>query len=232
MRVIGLRRGTSAAVLLLGLAAAATACGSSGSANPHTLLTKANQKVDSTDALHFAITSQNVHGGGTIITGGEGDIARPDQLKGTFQVSLNGSFVSVKIIAGSGKFFAEAPFQNAYQPTDPSTFGVGNPATLIDPNTGLSSLLVNIQNPKSAGQTRINGELLDKVTGTVPGTKIPTALPDAEPSEPVDVTALIDPSTREVRQFVLTGPFTSTANSTYTVTLTNYGEPVHIELPS
>lgn len=232
MRATGMRRGAAVLALLLGLTVAVTACGSGSSSNPHTLLTKAKQKIDSTDALHFDITSQNVQGGGTIITGGTGDIARPDRIKGTFQVSLNGFHVSVKIISANGKFYAQAPFQSSYQPTDPSTFGVGNPALLIDPNQGLSSLLANVQDPRSDGQTRINGELLDKVTGTVPGTEIPKALPDTTPAKPVDVTALIDPSNHEVRQFVLTGPFTSTANSTYTVTLTSYGEPVHIELPT
>ncbi|MGH3744632.1 MAG: LppX_LprAFG lipoprotein [Mycobacteriales bacterium] len=214
------------------VAATVAACGSSGSATPQSLLTKAKQKVDSTSALHFAIGSKNVSGNGTNITGGSGDIARPDAIRGTFQVSLAGFHVSVKIVAAHGKFYAEAPFQTSYQPTDPSKYGIGDPSQLIDPDKGLSSLLANIQDPKSDGQTRISGELLDKVTGDVPGTKIPAALPDSVPSKPVQVSALINPKSHEVRQFILTGPLTSPTNSTFTVTLTNYGEPVHIDLPA
>lgn len=225
-----MRRGALVLATLV-IAAVAAGCGSSGSAKPETLLTKAKQKVDSTSAVHFTLTSKNVSGNGTNITGGEGDIARPNAIRGTFQVSLAGFHVSVKIIAAQGKFYAEAPFQTSYQPTDPKKYGIGNPALLIDPNVGLSSLLSNIQSPKSEGQTRISGELLDKISGTVPGTKIPTALPDSDPSEPVQVSALINPKNDEVRQFILTGPLTSSTDSTFTVTLTDYGEPVHIDLP-
>lgn len=214
------------------VAATAAACGSSGAAKPQALLAAAKQKVDSTSALHFTITSKNVSGNGTNITGGSGDIARPDAIRGTFQVSLAGFHVSVKILAAHGKFYAEAPFQTSYQATDPSKYGIGDPSLLIDPNQGLSSLLSNIQDPASDGQTRIAGELLDKITGNVPGTKIPSALPDSVPSKPVQVSALIDPKSHEVRQFILTGPLTSPTNSTFTVTLSNYGESVHIDLPS
>lgn len=214
------------------IAATVTACGSSGTAKPEALLTTAKQKIDNTSALHFVITSQGVSGNGTNITGGSGDIARPDAIRGTFQISLAGFHVSVKIVAAHGTFYAEAPFQTSYQVTDPSKYGIGDPSLLIDPNQGLSSLLANIEDPTSDGQTRVSGELLDKVTGNVPGTKIPSALPDSVPSKPVQVSALINPKTHEVRQFILTGPLTSPTDSTFTVTLTNYGEPVHIDLPS
>lgn len=214
------------------IAVTATACGSSGTEKPQTLLSRAKQKVDSTQALHFVITSKDVAGNGTNVTGGEGDIARPASIKGTFQVSLGGFQVSVKIVAANGKFYAEAPFQTSYQLTDPQKYGIGNPASLIDKTQGLSSLLANIQDPRSEGQTRISGELLDKVTGDVPGTRIPSALPDSVPSKPVQVSVLVNAKSHEVRQFILTGPLTSPTNSTFTVTITNYGEPVHIDLPS
>lgn len=225
-----MRRG-AAAVSAAVVAIAGTACGSSGSSNPHALLAKAMQKVDGSSSLHFALTSKGATGDGTNVTGGEGDVARPDQLRGTFQVTVGGFNVSVKVLAAHGTFFAEAPFQSTYAPTDPTKYGIGNPALLLDPKQGLSSLLTNIQNPRAGGQTRVGGELVDTVTGTVPGTKIPSVLPDSAPSRPVDVSALIDRSSHEVRQFILTGPFTSPTNSTYTVTLTKYGEPVHIDLP-
>ncbi|HEY5336445.1 MAG TPA: LppX_LprAFG lipoprotein, partial [Mycobacteriales bacterium] len=228
--LVAMRRGAVVVSAAL-VAVTAAGCGSGGTAKPQTLLAQAKQKIDSTQALHFVITSTNVAGNGTDVTGGVGDIARPASIKGTFQISLSGFHVSVKIIAANGKFYAEAPFQTSYQLTDPDKYGIGNPASLIDRTQGLSSLLANIENPTSEGQTRISGELLDKVTGAVPGTKIPSALPDSVPSKPVQVSALINAKTHEVRQFILTGPLTSPTNSTFTVTLTQYGEPVHIDLP-
>ncbi len=207
------------------------ACGgSSGASNPGPLLVKAKSTIDGTQALHFDLTSQGVSGSGTTITGGSGDIGRPDQIRGSFQLTVGGFKVTVKVLAAQSKFYAEAPFQSSYVLTNPATYGVGNPALLIDPNTGLSSLLTAIQNPKSGGQTRRNGEVLDQITGSVPGSKVPV-LPDTRPADPVQVTALVNPSSHQVRQIVLTGPFTSSTPSTFTVTLTNYGEAVHVALP-
>ena len=75
------------------------------------------------------------------------------------------------------------------------------------------------------------GSCPDGISATVPGSSIPV-LPDADPSAPVTMVAAIDPKTDQIRQIVLTGPFTSaSSNSTYVVTLTNYSEAVTITLP-
>jgi hypothetical protein len=115
--------------------------------------------------------------------------------------------------------------------TDPASFGLTDPAQLLDPTHGLSNLLTIGTGARSSGQERIAGEALDEVTTTVPGSSIPV-LPDANPAQPVTLVAAINPKTFQVRQISLTGPFTSaTSNSTYVVTLTNYNEAVTITLP-
>ena len=86
-------------------------------------------------AFHFTLTTAGVpQGSDTTIVGGEGDLARPDKLVGTFTVSVGGLQAAVKVAAGNGKFYAQLPFQTTYTPTDPSSFGVANPAQLISPN--------------------------------------------------------------------------------------------------
>ncbi len=188
--------------------------------------------LDKSPTLHFVLSSQNVQTQGTEITGGEGDLARPDQLQGTFNILFNGLAVSVKVAAGGGKFFIQPPFQPKYSLTNPATYGLGNPADLIDPTRGLSSLLSNAQGATRSGQTRLNGELLDQVKATIPGNKVPV-LPDQSPSEVVNLVAGIDPANHQLRQVTLTGPFVSkTSNATYIVTLTKYGESFHVTLPS
>ncbi|MGI8491652.1 MAG: LppX_LprAFG lipoprotein, partial [Acidimicrobiales bacterium] len=183
-------------------------------------------------ALHFAITSQGVGTTGTEITGGQGDLARPDQLKGSFRIIFNGLAVTINVAAGSGKFYIQPPFQTSYTLTDPSKYGLGNPADLIDPTKGVSGLLTNAQTATSAGQKRVGGEVLDEVRATVSGDKVPV-LPDQSKSQPVVMMAGINPSTHQLRQVTLTGPFISaTSDATYTVTLTRYGEPFHVTLPS
>jgi lipoprotein LprG len=216
------------AVLLI----AAAGCGTAKKTDPQTLLHEAKTTLDATSSAHFKLASTGVGTSSTNIVGGEGDLARPDQVQGTFAVTISGFTANVKVISKNGEFYVQVPFQNHYQKTNPSDFGITNPAELMDPNAGLSQLLVIANNPTMGKSERVNGELLYTVNYTVPGSAIPV-LPDAKPSAPVAVVAAINPSNKELRQIQLTGPLTSaSSNSTYTLTLTNYNEPVNITLPT
>jgi hypothetical protein len=217
------------------LTLALPACSSSSSApkgNPEALLQQAKTTLDAAHSVHFKLTSSNVSSGGTNLTGGEGDLVRPDAMQGTFTVTVSGFSANVKVLTKGGVFMAQLPFTSGYKVTNPSSFGLENPAKLMDPNAGLTNLLTEAQNPMFTNQVRIGGELLDTITFTVPGSSIPV-LPDANASKPVDVVAAINPSNHQLRQITLTGPFTSaSSNSTFELTLTNYNEPVTVTLPA
>jgi len=196
-----------------------------------TLLAEAKATVDASRSAHFVLTSHGFSGGAISITGGEGDLARPDEIEGSFTVALSGFTVDIKVVSEGGVFEVLLPFQVKYRRTNPANYGLDDPAQLLDPVHGLSRLLIVGTGARLTGQERIAGELLDEVTATVPGASIPV-LPDANPSAPVTLVAAIDPKSHEVRQMTLTGPFLSATNeSTFVVTLTNYGEAVHISLP-
>jgi LppX_LprAFG lipoprotein len=218
----------------LALALIPLACGGSSSApkgSPQTLLHEAKTTLDAATSVHFKLTSSNVGSGGTNLTGGEGDLVRPDSMQGTFTVTIAGFSADVKVVTKGGVFMAQLPFSSGYKVTNPSSFGLTNPAELMSPDTGLTNLLTEAQNPRFTGQERIGGELLYIVSFTVPGSSIPV-LPDSNPSESVDCTAAINPSNHELRQITLVGPFTSkSSNSTFSLTLTDYNEPVTITLP-
>jgi lipoprotein LprG len=186
--------------------------------------------VDATESAHFVLSSQGVDGGGTTITGGDGDLARPDQLQGTFTVSIHGLNANIKVVSKGGVFAAQLPFQSKYTRTNPKAFGLTDPAQLLNPSHGLSNLLTAGTNAKVTGQERVKGELLYEITSTVPGSAIPV-LPDANPSQPVSMITAINPASYQVRQIALTGPFSGSSDSTYAVSLTNYNEPVTITLP-
>ena len=206
--------------------------GSSGSkVNPEGLLQQAKTTLDATSSAHFVLTSQNISTSGTQLTGGEGDVARPDQLQGSFSVTVDGLGANVKVVAKGGVFAAQLPFQSHYTRVNPATFGLTDPSALLDPSHGLSNLLTAGTDAHYTGQERYHGELLDEITTTVPGSAIPV-LPDADPSQPVTLVAAINPTTHETREISLTGPFTSkSSDSTYVVILTEYNEPVNITLP-
>ncbi|MHB1931163.1 MAG: LppX_LprAFG lipoprotein [Acidimicrobiales bacterium] len=216
------------------LAAGAGACGG-GASRPSAavLLGEARTTLDKAPAVHFTLTSSGVSGSGIDLVGGSGDIVRPSSLRGAFAVSTSGVQVSVKVISIGSRFWAVLPFQSRYTAVKPSQLGLTNPATLLSPETGVSGLLTDMApHARYEPSVRLQGELLDVVAGTVPGTTVPV-LPDANPSKPVALTVAVDPSTHQVRRVVLRGPFTSaSATATYTVTLTGYGEHVTVTPPS
>jgi lipoprotein LprG len=217
---------------LLALAIVVAACGSSNpSADPTTLLQQAKAKADATQSVHFALSSSNAGTSGTNITAGEGDLARPDQMQGSFTVTLDGFNANIKVATKGGVFEALLPFSSHYVVTNPANYGLTNPAQLLNRTNGLTKLLSLAQHPQSTKQVRRQGELLDTVTYQVPGSAVPV-LPDANPSQPVTVVVAINPKTSEMRQVTLVGPFISHKyDTTYIVTLTNYDEQVTITLP-
>jgi lipoprotein LprG len=195
------------------------------------LLQNAKKTADGATALHFKLTSKSVSLSSTNIVGGEGDLVRPDGLAGTFSVAISGFVANVKVAAKNGVFEAQLPFSNHYTKTDPSNFGLQDPAQLFNPQTGLTKLLTLSNDPVLGPKQRLNGELLDTVTYRIPGADIPV-LPDANPSQPVTMTVAINPSNYQMRVVTLVGPLTSaTSDSTYTLTLTNYNERMTITLP-
>jgi lipoprotein LprG len=198
--------------------------------NPQTILQEAKAKADASSSVHFVLTS-NVGSSGTNIVAGAGVLVRPDELQGSFSVTFKGLTLDVKVVSKGTVFEALLPFAKGYVKTNPASFGLTNPAQLMDPNTGLTSLLAHPQNPRVTSQERVAGELLDTVTFSVPGTSIPV-LPDANPSKPVTLIAAIDTSSHELRQITLVGPLTSAnSDSTFILTLTSYNERVNITLP-
>ena len=230
------RQGMGAAVVAAAVTGAVglAACGSSASTVPAaTLLAKARSTVNAASAVHFTVTSNRLPNAGTVLRSGDGDLARPGELRGTFQIAIDSLPTSISIIETSGKFYVKLPFASNYQISDPSKFGFGDPAQLIDPNTGISRLLTQIGNPKVTGHSRVNGEVLETITGTVPGNDVTEFLPDVAPNQPVQLVLGINPRSAQVRQFQATGPFVvATTQSTYVVTLTNYNEAVTITAPT
>ena len=215
---------------------AVTACGSSSSSSgaassSQSLLQNAKKALDSTSAVHFTLQASNVAAGSTVIRGGSGDLVRPDGLQGSLDVVVSGFQTTIKVAAVGNTVEAQLPFATGYRKIDPSTFGLGNPTTLLDPNRGLSAMLTAGTSSRVTGTERIGGELLDEVTTQVPGSSVPL-LPNKSPGQPVMVVAAIDPGNYQLRQVTLTGPFTSaTSDTTFTVTLTDYGEHLEITLP-
>lgn len=196
------------------------------------VLAAAKERFDSATSARFVLTSADLPPGRATLVGGEGVAARPPAFQGDLDVLLGGGTVTVSVISVDGTVYAKLPFATGYQETDPSAFGISDPATFLDPERGLSRLFTEMTDPELGGRSRVAGDVVQKVTGTVPGEVVDNVLTTADPSAPVDVTLSLVDGTRELRRAVLTGPFfAADTRSTYTVVLDRYGEDVQIDAP-
>jgi lipoprotein LprG len=207
-----------------------TACGSPPP-DPATLLREAKSFVDSAKSVHFQLSSKNAVGAGPVITGGSGDLLRPDNFSGTLSVTLAGFAVDIDVVSARGKLFVKLPTDSAFTPASAADYGFADPANLIDQQHGVSSLLLMCASTSSGGDDDFNGERLHEVGCTLPGHAVAALLTDADPAQGVAATFGIT-TDNQLRKVVLNGPFYSkTKSSTFTLVLDEYGENVAISPP-
>lgn len=197
------------------------------------LLASAKETIDAADSVYFTITSADVPEGGTALVGGEGSAARPGQFEGSLEVSFGGTTATVEVISTDGVVYAKLPFTQAYAETDPAQFGFGDPGRFMDPDDGISNLLVEATAARRTGTSRLGDEVVRVVEASIPGTIVRDLLVSADPTVPVDATFSIEQASGQLRQAVVTGPFfDKDVDSTFTIVLDRYGEKVDIRAPS
>ncbi len=226
--IAGLRR---IAVILTASLLLLTGCGTP-SINAASLLTTTKDVLDGTASFHFVLSSEHVSGSGALLTGGSGDMKRPASMSGSLQVSVLGLALTVPVVSVGGTFSVKLPTSSAFSTANPADYGFADPARLIAPIGGLSSLLLACRSPQVESDDRYNGESLHEIGCTLPGQAVAALLTSADPSKSVAATFGIDTSTNQLRRVALTGPFVSrSTDSTYTLVLTNYGENVTVTPP-
>jgi lipoprotein LprG len=138
----------------------------------------------------------------------------------------------VPVVSEGGTFSVKLPTSPGFTAANPADYGFADPAKLIDPSHGLSSLLLSCRSSKVESDDRHNGEALHEIGCTLPGGAVAALLTSADSSKDVAATFGIDTATNQLRRVVLTGPFVSVGkNTTYTLILANYGENVSITPP-
>lgn len=226
------RHGLAAAVGVVALLASLVAgCGSSGSYNPSALLKQASTNFSQISSARIVISSSGLGSSGTLLTGGTVDAGRtPPQLSGNVSLLFHGAPVKFDVAETGGKFFINFP---TWQAIDPSSYGLKDPASYIDPNTGVGTLLNEVANPKKAGSQRISGEVVDEVSGTLTGAQVAPFLPSAKGTSNVSIKLAINPTSHQLRQATITGAFpTPKSHGSYNIAISNYNEPIHVTPPT
>lgn len=157
---------------------------------------------------------------------------RPAGFTGSLRVAVSGFTVTVDAVSVNGTFYVRDPLTGTFDHADPSAYGFSDPSGLMNPRTGLSTLLTQCSDPQSGNDDRLNGVLLHEVSCSIPGKAVGALLPDAAPDEAVAATIGVAADSSQLRRVTLKGPFNTTSPSTYTLVLDSYGENVTITPPA
>jgi len=211
-----------------------TACSSGGSdtgtqPDPTKQLADAKAALDSADSLRFSLSSDGLPSGQAGVVKASGVGTHDPAFQGDIEVNQSGLGVNGEVIAVDGKVYAKL-LVPVFVEIDPAAYGAPDPAVLMSEKSGISSLLTAAVDVKSDGQRREGSDVLDEISGTIPGDAMAAIFPSADGSASFPATFALDADGR-LRTAEISGPFYGGDSVTYTVTLDEYGGPVEITAP-
>jgi lipoprotein LprG len=200
--------------------------------SPEDVLTQAKQTLDETSGVSLTLATTDLPSGVTGITKAAGVGTHAPAFDGSITVVLSGNTFEVPVVAVDDKVYAQLPLTPGWQDVDPTEYGAPDPARLMSPDAGFSSLLAATSDLEAGDSVRggeSNTEILTEYTGTVPDTAVKNIIPGASGDFDATYTVTDD---GELRQAELTGVFYKRSPSmTYTIDFEDYGTDQEIIAP-
>ena len=221
----------AAAVPLLLVTACSGGEEDDGPTTPEDVLAEAKTKLDETPGLSISLTTEELPEGVDGLMGATGTGTHAPAFEGEVGVRSNNLSLTVPVVAVQGQVFAKLPGWPGYVEIEAEEYGAPDPAELMDPATGLSSWLTEVEDVEEGDQVRDGDRVLTTYTGTLPGTAVAEIIPSASTDAGFDATFNIDDEGL-LTQAVVTGPFYSDSGDVeYSVTFDDYGTDKDIARP-
>lgn len=199
--------------------------------SPEEVLAAAKTTLDETSGVRVSLSTEKLPPTVDGILEAEGVGTHDPAFEGDLKVASGGVTADVPVIAAQGKVFAKLPFTTRYVEVDPAAYAAPDPAGLMEPEGGLSSLLTAAEDVEEGRQVRSGEDVLASYQGTVPGDAVASVIPSASADQAFEATFTVDEEDR-LREAVLTGPFYPEADDvTYTITFEEYDTSADITLP-
>ena len=232
-RLAGLLTATTLAAAGLGACSGSDSSGGGSKDEPtaEEVLAQAKTDFDETSGVSISLSTDELPDGVTGIVSATGVGTHAPAFEGSITVRLLGNSVEVPVIAVDDKVYATVPLTTGYQEVSPGEYGAPDPARLMTPDEGLSTLLVETTGLEDKGEERNPDkpeQVLRTITGTVPGSAVESVIPSADGD--FDVSYGFEDG--ELRTADLTGVFyPDTTAITYTLRFDDYGTEKDITAP-
>jgi len=232
------RRRTAALVAALLTTVTLSACSNASSStasdskSPEEVLASAKKALDDTSGVDISLSTDNLPSNVTGVQKAEGVGTHDPAFDGSITVVLSGQSFQVPVVSTGGKVYVQLPLTPGWQDIDPGDYGAPDPAQLMSPDKGFSSLLTATTGVEKGDSVRggsNNSEVLTEYTGSVPGDVVKNVIPTA--SGDFDATYTVTDS-GQLREADLTGVFYENSDPmTYQVTFDGYGTQKDITAP-
>jgi lipoprotein LprG len=225
------------AAAVLASALALTGCSGSDSSGdsgstPEEALAQAKTTLDETSGVNLTLSTDNLPDGVTGVEKAEGVGTHAPAFDGTITVVLSGQAFEVPVVAVDDKVYVQLPLTPGWQDIDPSDYGAPDPAQLMNPDHGFSSLLpatTGVEKGESVRGGTDNKEILTEYSGTVGGDVVKNVIPTASGDFDATYTIADDGELRRAR---LTGVFYKDSEPmSYSIDFEDYGTEKDITAP-
>jgi lipoprotein LprG len=223
------------ALVLLPLVLLLTAC--SGGNDPQSgksateVLAAAKKALDDTSGVNLTLSTKELPKGVDGILDAKGVGTHAPAFQGDLKVMVNNLTVEVPVVSVNGEVFAKLPFTTKFAPIDPGDYGAPDPATLMDPQQGLSAWLTATKAVEKGEQTRSGEAVLTTYTGMLPGKAVAKVVPSADATKDFPATYLLDGEGR-LQSARVQGPFYGPKGvADYQIAITGYGVQKDITAP-
>ena len=216
------------------MVAALTGCSGANRAQVTTAsqqLAAAKAKLDAATSMHLTLRSSGIPASVNGALGADGSGTHAPAFKGTLDARISGFEAKVDVVSIDKLLYVKLPFTTQFVQADPKTYNAPDPAQLFATSGGITSLLTATTNLVEGAKIRVGPDVLQTITGTLPGATVARLLNIGDATQTFHVTYGITDSGGQLRTVTMTGPFYKGATSTYTLTLDQYGAPVEIIKP-
>ncbi len=226
----------AALVATAALAVSLTACGGSdekksSGKSPQAVMAEAKKNFDDATSVHLTMATKSVPTEGNAVLGAKGTLTDQPAFDGDVKVLFSGFNTTIPVVAVDGKVYAKIPLTPKFAAIDPAEYGAPDPADFVDPDHGISGLLLQMDDLKETGTVRVGKQVLTTYSGTIPGSLVAPIIPSADPSASYDIVVGIDEDGR-VATLKVTGDFFSgSGDVTYDIVLTDYDKDVTVTKP-
>ena len=130
-----------------------------------------------------------------------------------------------------GGEWVEASSGDTFEVINPSEYGSPDPADFADPETGISGMLLRLDDPTRSGEIREGEKVLTTYTGSLRGSFVDPVIPSADADGTYQAVVGIDDED-QITTLQITGDFFSGGgDETYDLTFDDYGKAVPIAAP-